>query len=191
MRHKTINMATKTIQKSIDWQDGKFQPAGIRRRLWYLAVSAIAANYTFDLDATTGMPTSAVVKTGPTLKADEKWRYIDFIPEKSSATSEPQGEYPSQTQLDKLKVVLPGTDPATTAAVSYINNHRCLFVYEDNSNNKRIVGNPDFPIKQTISQDLGEGPAGTANTTLNVEATNIIAMPFLTGELVTETTPTT
>ena len=86
-------MATNTcnaLQKSLAWCQGTPELPGVKRRIHYLAKSAIVAFPTLPRDAN-GRVTSAVLDGSFTLVADQKWKYIDILPDKSkprfSATS--------------------------------------------------------------------------------------------------------
>lgn len=173
------------IQKSLNWCEGTPEPAGIRRRAYYLAVSSVVKPPVLPTDEN-GRPTSATLEGEFTLAADETWKGIDFLPAKSQFQSDPQGEYPSQTQLDKLTLVLPGVGPEETAAAAYINNTRCYFLFQDMKGRWRLAGNPDYDMKNTVAQDLGQGSTGTTSTTIAVEHANIIPAPFYIGKILTE-----
>jgi hypothetical protein len=118
--------------------------------------------------------------------ADAKWKYIDIIPEKSQLTSEPQGELPSQTQLNKLVAVFPGVSPEASAAACYLNNSDNVFLVEDMKGFFRVVGCRKWLTKTTVSQDNGQGPTGTTSTTINVEAPDELPSPFYMGIIETE-----
>ena len=120
------------------------------------------------------------------LVADAKWKYIDIIPEKSQLTSEPQGELPSQTQLNKLVAVFPGVSPEASAAACYLNNSDNVFLVEDMKGFFRVVGCRKWFTKTTVSQDNGQGPTGNTSTTINVEAPDEVPSPFYMGNIETE-----
>lgn len=98
------------IQKSLGWCQGTPVLPGVRRRLYYLSKSAILKWPTLPRDEN-GRATSAELTGDFVLAADAKWKYIDHLPDKAQLTSEPQGEVPSQTQLNKLTVVHPASGP--------------------------------------------------------------------------------
>lgn len=173
------------LQKSLNWCEGTPEPAGIRRTTYYITMSAIVSAPSLPVDKL-GRPTSAVLQGDLKLAADQTLKSIQFLPDKSQFSSEPQGEYPSQTQLDKLNMVCPGVGPDETAACAYINNTRCVFFFQDMKGRWRMVGHPDYPSKNTVAQDLGQGATGTTSTTIAVEATNLVSAPFYTGKLDTE-----
>lgn len=180
-------MATKcnSIQKSLAWCQGTPELPGVKRRIYYLAKSGIVAFPTLPRDDN-GRPTSAVLEGSFTLAADQKWRYIDILPDKSQLTSEAQGELPSQTQLNKLTAVHPGVGADASAAAAYINNSDNVFVVEDMKGNYRVLGNDKWATKSTVAQDLGQGATGNTSTTISVEATDEVPAPFYKGTIETE-----
>ena len=133
-----------------------------------------------------GRVTSAVLEGSFTLVADQKWKYIDILPDKSQLTSEAQGELPSQTQLNKLTAVHPGVGAEASAAAAYINNSDNVFIVEDMKGNYRVLGNDKWSTKSTVAQDLGQGATGTTSTTISVEATDEVPAPFYVGTIETD-----
>jgi hypothetical protein len=133
-----------------------------------------------------GRLTSASYAGDFVLRADAKWKFIDILPDKSQLTSEAQGEYPSQTQLNKLTAVHPGVDEAASAASAYLNNNDNVFLVEDMRGAIRVVGSDKWPTKTTVSQDLGQGATGTTSTTISVEATDECPAPFYAGAIDTD-----
>ena len=166
-----------SIQQSLAWCQGKPQFAGIRRRLYFTARANIVKWPTLARDDN-GRVLSAVYDGEFVLAADTEWLYIDILPEKSQLTSEAQGEYPAQSQLNKLVAVHPGIELDATAAAAWFNNNETVFMVEDMAGNTRIVGNKDYPIKVTVSQDGGQGITGSAGTTITVEASDDVPAPF-------------
>lgn len=173
------------IQRSLAWCEGTPELPGIKRKAYYTNKSNIAQWPTLTHDAN-GRLTSAAYTGSFTLVADATWKYIEFIPTKSQLTSEAQGEYPSQTQLNKLVMVHPGVGSEATAAAAYLNNSDNVFIVEDMKGNYRVVGSEKWETKTTVAQDLGQGATGTASTTISVEATDECPAPFYSGSIVTE-----
>ena len=173
------------IQQSLGWCQGTPELPGVKRRVYYLAKSEIVEWPALSRDAN-GRITSAQYSGSFTLKADSKWKYIDILPDKSQLTSEPQGELPSQTQLNKLVAVHPGVGLRASAAAAYINNYDNVFLVEDMKGFFRVVGCDKWQTKSTVNQDLGQGPTGSTSTTINVEATDECPAPFYLGMIETE-----
>lgn len=181
----TTPTACSPLQKSLGWCQGSPELPGIKRRLYYISKSDIVSWPTLPRDAN-GRATSATLTGAFTLKADAKWKYIDILPDKSQLTSEAQGELPSQTQLNKLTAVHPSVGADATAAAAYINNSDNAYIVEDMKGKHRVVGSPNWITKSTVAQDLGQGAAGTASTTISVEAPDEVPAPFYSGAIVTE-----
>lgn len=158
---------------------------GVRRRLYYISKAEILEWPTLPRDEN-GRATSAELTGNFSLNADSKWKYIDHLPEKSQLTSEAQGEVPSQTQLNKLTIVHPGVGAEASAAAAYINNNDNVYLVQDMSDKWRVVGCERWQTKSTVAQDLGQGPTGTASTTISVEATDETPAPFYKGKIETE-----
>lgn len=174
-----------TLQKSLAWCQGTPELPGIKRRLYYISKLAIAKWPTIPHDANY-RPIGSAYAGSFTLLADEKWHYIDILPEKSQLTSEPQGELPSQTQLNKLTAVHPGVGQEATAMSAYVSNNDNVFIVEDMKGCFRVIGSPNWTTKTTVAQDLGQGATGTTSTTITVEATDELPAPFYAGEIVTD-----
>ena len=159
---------------------------GIRKRIYYISKDQIAEWPTYIRDYYNRRAKKAAYRGDFVLVADAKWKYIDIIPEKSQLTSEPQGELPSQTQLNKLVAVFPGVSPEASAAACYLNNSDNVFLVEDMKGFFRVVGCRKWFTKTTVSQDNGQGPTGNTSTTINVEAPDEVPSPFYMGIIETE-----
>jgi hypothetical protein len=166
-----------SIQKSLAWCQGRPQYTGIRRRLYFTARSNIVTWPTLEKDSN-GRVLSAVYDGDFILAADKEWLYMDILPDKSQLTSEAQGEYPAQSQLNKLVAVHPGIGLDAAEAAAWFNNNETVFLVEDMSGNMRVVGHKDYPIKVTVTQDTGQGITGSAGTTITVEASDDVPAPF-------------
>ena len=174
------------LQKSLAWCMGTPELPGIRKRIYYISKDQIAEWPTYIRDYYNRRAKKAAYRGDFVLVADAKWKYIDVLPEKSQLTSEPQGELPSQTQLNKLVAVFPGVSPEASAAACYLNNSDNVFLVEDMKGFFRVVGCRKWFTKTTVSQDNGQGPTGNTSTTINVEAPDEVPSPFYMGIIETE-----
>ena len=174
-----------TIQQSLAWCQGTPELPGIKRRIYYISKDQIVAWPTLTYDAL-GRLTSAAYSGSFVLAADATWKFIDILTDKSQLTSEAQGEFPSQTQLNKLVAVHPSVGVEASALSAYVNNNDCVYLVETVRGQFRVVGSEKWQVKSTVAQDLGQGATGTTSTTLNVEATDECPAPFYYGEIVTE-----
>jgi len=165
---------------------GKPELPGIRKRIYYISKDQIAQWPTYIRDYYNRRAKKAAYRGNFVLVADAKWKYIDILPEKSQLTSEPQGELPSQTQLNKLVAVFPGVSPEASAVACYLNNSDNVFLVEDMKGFFRVVGCRKWFTKTTVAQDNGQGPTGNTSTTINVEAPDEVPSPFYMGIIETE-----
>jgi len=165
---------------------GKPELPGIRKRIYYISKDQIAEWPTYIRDYYNRRAKKAAYRGDFVLVADAKWKYIDVLPEKSQLTSEPQGELPSQTQLNKLVAVFPGVSPEASAAACYLNNSDNVFLVEDMKGFFRVVGCRKWFTKTTVTQDNGQGPTGNTSTTINVETPDEVPSPFYMGIIETE-----
>ena len=172
------------LQKSLDWCEGMPQLPGIRRRVYFCNKNLIVAYPTLTRNDF-GRVTDAKYVGAFELAENAYWQYIDVNIDKSTVTSEPQGEVPSQTQLNKATFVHNGIDDEATAAAGFLNNSDCVIVYEDMRGHFRVLGNNKWRTLITVAQDQGQG-TNPASTTINVEVTDVIAPPFYTEGLETE-----
>ena len=174
------------LQKSLAWCMGTPELPSIRRRIYYISKDQIAEWPSYIRDDNNRRTKKVAYRGGFILVADAKWKYIDILADKSQLTSEPQGEIPSQTQLNKLVAVHPGVGPEATAAACYLNNGDNVFLVEDMKGFFRVVGCKKWLTKTTVTQDNGQGPTGSVSTTINVEATDEVPAPFYMGIIETE-----
>lgn len=181
----TTSNTCSILQKSIAHCEGTPVIPGVRKRIYYIAKSAILGWPKLPMD-NKGRPTSAVLTGDFVLAADEKWHYIDIDPAKSGLTSDAQGEYPSQTQLNKFSGVVPNCDAEASAAAAYINNCDIAMLIPDAQNNFRLVGSEIARSESKVTQDLGQGPTGTASTTIEHNATDYVPNPFYPGKIEAE-----
>ena len=174
------------LQKSLAWCMGTPELPGICKRIYYISQDQIAQWPAYVRDYTNRRTVKAAYRGDFVLVADAKWKHIDILPDKSQLTSEPQGELPSQTQLNKLVAVHPGIGPEASAAACYLNNSDSVFIVEDMKGFFRVVGSEKWITKTTVTQDNGQGPTGATSTTINVEATDEVPAPFYSGIIETE-----
>ena len=142
-----------SIQKSLAWCQGRPELPGVKRRVYYISKSDILQWPTLPHDAN-GRLTGTAYSGNFVLRSDSTWKFIDIIPDKSQLTSDPQGEYPSQTQLNKLVAVHPAVDAEGSAAAAYLNNNDNVFLVEDMRGAFRVVGSDKWLTKTTVNQDL-------------------------------------
>ena len=172
------------LQKSIGWCQGRPEFPGIRGRVYFVSKGNIVKYPTLTRDSLK-RATSATLTGNFELASGETWKYIDINVEKSQLTSEPQGEAPSQTQLNKLSMVHNGVGEDASAAAVYLNNNDNVFVVQDMAGRFRVVGNERWQGVTTVNQDNGQG-TNPASTTIEHQVVDELPAPFYVGTLETE-----
>ena len=155
---------------------------GLRRVICYTHKSNIVKWPVLPKDEH-GVPTSSVLEGSFELRSDVYWKRIVLVVNNSGITSEPQGEVPNQTQLNKLSALHPGVNEEASMLSAYVNNSDIVYLVQTAEGKWRCLGNEMYPTKSTVKQDNGQGPSGSAGTTLEAEATDIIPSPFYEGEI--------
>lgn len=173
------------VQESLRWCEGAPNFAGMQGTILYTAVSNIISWP--ERKKTLNGAELAEYKENSSfvLKADKKFLKIDILPSKSTSKSDPQGELPSSSQLNKISAVHPGTGVDASNAAAYINNVPCVFLVKDMDGNWRVCGCERWchEIKATVASDWGQGSAGSAQTTIEIEAPDTTPFPVYHGEL--------
>lgn len=172
------------IVKSMGWCQGKTVKPGIRRRAFAISVDQVIKFPTYTRDEL-GRVKSAMLQGKFQLVEGAKWAVIEHLPAKAEFKSETQGEYPSQTFKVNASLVHPGVGKEAAEATASFLNANCIFLVEDMDGNFRMIGSEDYDSVTTSSRDNGQGPTGTAGTTINIEASMEFDAPFYTGEIVT------
>lgn len=172
------------LAKSLRWCQGRTVLPGVKNKAYRINRANIAAWPTLTKDAN-GNLTAATYVGNFTLVANATWDIIDILADKSQLTSETQGEIPSKTQLNKLTLVHPTVAEDAAVFIASCINSDDIYLVPCADGKYRVVGCEMFPTKTTASQDQGQGVTGNANTTINVEASDITSAPFYTGEIVT------
>ena len=177
-------MSCTPISKSLNWCKGTPVLPGLTEQVYCINKANITAWPTLVKDSN-GRVTSANLSGSFTLASNAHWDVIDVLADKSQFTHESQGEVPSQTTLNKLTLVHPtvGDDAGTFTGV--VSNSDMVYIIKTADGKYRVVGSEMWPTKTTVNGDSGQGAAGTASTTINVEASDLIPAPFYAGPIVT------
>lgn len=182
-------MNCNVVQQSLRWCQGQANYSGIRGQLLYTAVSNIVS-WPKRKTSASGAELAEYNEAGGdsssfVFRADTKFNVIDILSAKSKVTSDPNGEFPSGSQLNKIEAVIPtsGVDAANLAAS--INNIPCIWIYRDMEGKYRVVGCQRWAseIKNTIATDSGTGAAGSAQSTLTIEAPDTTPPPAYFGSV--------
>ena len=186
---KANDCAAKTaLYDSLNWCPGASVLPGFRQRVYFIPFASIT---TFPqlkkMAEATKMKELATLEGNFVLAADAKWRYIDCDSVKANGSFESQGEQGGKTLVDKITVVYPSMDAASSALAAQLVNERCIFLFQQRDGQFRMVGSEAFGgATVTPTGALGEGETGAVATTFEVSGTTSVPMPFYPGEIETE-----
>lgn len=169
----------------MSWCQGKPARPGIKRRAYYVSIADILQWPTLEKDEL-GRITSVVYKGNFTLAEGVNFQYIDHLADKAEFKSEVQGEYPSQTFKNSVTLVHPGVGAEAAEATAALLNSNVVLIVEDMDGKLRVIGSPYYDTKISVSRDQGQGPTGTAGTTIGFEASDLVDSPFYEGEIPTD-----
>lgn len=178
-------MNCQTIIKSMGWCQGKTVKPGIRRRVFGISADQVLKWPQIQRDEL-GRVISSLLKGNFELVEGAVWSVIEHIPNKAEFKSETQGEYPSQSFKVSASLVHPGVGPEAADATASFLNVNAIFIVEDMDGNFRVIGSDDYDSVVTSSRDNGQGPTGTAGTTISIEASMDVDAPFYIGAIETE-----
>lgn len=167
------------------WCQGRPVKPGIRRRIFGVTIDQILKFPEIQRDEI-GRVKSSLLKGNFTLVEDAVWAVFEHLPNKAEFKSETQGEYPSQSFKVTCTFVYPGVDQAAADATVAFLNSSGVFLVEDMDGRFRMIGSEDYDTVISSSRDNGQGPTGTAGTTITIEASMEVDAPFYIGEIQTE-----
>lgn len=176
-----------SIYESLKHCSGKTVLPGIRRDVYFVPKSEIVAWPKLPAPATgKTLKQLATYEGNFTLAADKKWRKLEVLTTKSSLSSETQGEYPSQTSMNKGTLNYADTEEEATAFARQAITDQLVFLIPQRNGKYRVLGSESFDMTCKVSQTSGEGDTGTAGTTIEVSTTDVCPAPFYTGKIETE-----
>lgn len=169
--------------KSLEWCEGQSSIPGIKRRLYFTPASSIVTWPTLPNAFTTAMGELATLKGNFVLAEGAKWQHMDILESKSPVSSEPQGNKPNKTFLNKATIVLPHTDAEAAGFARLANNASFVYLVETNDGDFRVIGSDVFQSETSTSTALGGAVTDEKGTTLEVSCTDLAPAPFYTGPI--------
>lgn len=135
--------------------------------------------------AATTLDKVAVITDNIVTAADKKWLRVDLVPNESEPSSEQQGSFGSFTFLNKITLVMPGTEQKVTGLISVLNNDDVLVLVPQRDGKCRLFGNEAFHVDIKPSQTWGKAVTDANTTSIEISVTDEFATPFYEGEFET------
>lgn len=127
----------------------------------------------------------AVITKNIVLAADKMWMRVDLVPNESEPSSEQQGSFGAFTFLNKITLVMPGTEQKVTGLISCMNNDDVIILVPQRDGKCRLFGNAAFHVDIKPSQAWGKAVTDANTTTIEVSVTDEFATPFYEGDFET------
>lgn len=186
-----MKCTSQNLYQSIEQCDGSINTPGMARRLYYIAKRDIVTWPTIERpdSQVVGLTAEKIVSYAENfvLVADAKWKSIDVIRDKSSFSSETQGEQHGKTFLNKAELIVAGSSYNVVANAALMANSNMVFLVQK-ADRKFIVIGCDFYDGAITSTGVVSGAAATDAhiTTLSIEGADFVPLPFYPGTIETE-----
>ena len=176
------------VYGSLEACPGKKSLAGIRRRLYYIEKSAVAAFPSLpDITGTNSqeMKDLAVLLGEFTLAADKYFKHIDLKDEASNVTFEGVGENGSKLFNNQANAIVTGMGDEVKGFCRQALNDDLIYVYQNRDGKFCVIGNEAFTCHTTPTGDTGTEPTGAITTTLAIQCYDEAPVPTFKGKLYT------
>lgn len=167
------------------WADGEKNMGGLKTIGYFIPVA--------------DCETIAVLPTNPTTPAEEVTLDGDITPstgkyfnklystlETSEVVDENQGEPDAQSFVHKATIFFPGTKVEALAFAANVNNSNMIFIFEESTGNKRVIGSEAFPAKCKPSFTTGKATKDRKGMTMEIYSYGYTPAPLYTGVITLE-----
>lgn len=176
---------TKSLYDSIQSCPGQKNLPGIRRRLYYIPKSFIAAFPQLpklgDL-AVTSMAALAKLEGDFVLDQDKFFQFIDLKDEASNVTFEPAGDDSPLFNNQASAIVIGMPDEVKGFARQTIDDD-LVYVYQDRAGKFCVIGNEMFKTKTSPSGDTGAEATASTTSTFAISCFDECPVPTYVGKL--------
>ena len=174
------------LYENVGFCVGQASLPGMRPHFYYIKRADIVTFPKPLGNGATKLEDVAVIKENFELLADKKWKKVELIEGESEPSCEGQGAEGSKSFLNRVQLVVPGTEKKATGLITMLNNDDVVIAYPQRGGAIRIIGNEMFRVQFELGQNAGKGVTDTAQTTINASVSDTSAAPFYEGVLKTE-----
>lgn len=170
---------------NLTWADGEKNMGGLKTIGYFIPVS--------DID------TFAALPANPSTAEEEVTLEGDFTPgagkyfnkiystlETSEVKDESQGEPDGQSFKHSATIFYPGTKVEALAFAANVNNSNMLFIFEESTGQKRVIGSEAFPAKCKPSFTTGKATADRKGMTMEIYSYGYTPAPIYDGLITLE-----
>lgn len=175
----------KTLLQDVKFCQGKKSLPGTKKRVYLADIRDIVGFPTKPNRDAEGFSLDKVpVLTGAFTMAQGKYfAQVDIINNNGSIKVEAQGTFGTKTFKCTYTGNAPGTEEEVSGLIAELLNAEIIAVVPTRSGKFRVIGSEEFPAEINPSQDTGQAPTDTNQTTLEIAADDELPAPFFTGTL--------
>ncbi len=162
------------------WADGEENMAGVKVTCYYALASEIEVWAA--LPASPSTAAEEVTLAGNFRMTSAKyWRKLYVTMQTGEVIDEQQGEVDGQSFAQKATVFYPGTKAEALAFAKNANNSNMVFIFEEVTGNRRVIGSEAIPARVKPSFTTGKAYADRKGMTLEIEAHGYTPAPLYDG----------
>lgn len=175
----------KDLYEDVNYCQGSASLPGMRPHFYFERKANIVTFPNVQGDSATKLEDVAVIKDNFVLAADAKWIKVDLVEGESEPTCENQGNEGAKSFLNKVALVIPGTQKKVTGLISMMNNDDIVILYPQRDGALRVIGNNMFRVQLELGQNAGKGVTDSSQSTVTASVSDINPAPFYEGKFQT------
>lgn len=181
---------TKSVYESVEACPGQRILPGVRRRLYYINKSDIAAwpSAPSVNDENVTMAQLARYVGDFTLVADKYFQFIDLKDEASNAKFEPVGENGSKLFNNQAEAVVAGISDDIKGFSSQALNDDVIYVFQQRDGKFCVLGNEMFKCNTSPTGDSGTDATSATTTSVSIQVYDERPIPTYVGKLMLSAT---
>jgi len=166
---------------SLTWADGTKNMGGLKTIGYFIAVDDCTTIPTLP-----GSPATAeeeVTLEGDFDVGDNNFFKLYSTQETSEVMDENQGDLDGQSFIHKAEIFYPGTSAEALAFAAAVNNSNMIFIFEESTGQRRVIGSEAFPAKCKPSFTTGKATADRKGMTMEITSYGYTPAPLYTGKI--------
>ena len=170
--------------ENLEWADGTPNMAGVKVTGYYAPIADVdnfpeLPENPADVDEEVTLESV----TGVTMQTTKNFLTLYSTQETSEVVDENQGEPDGQSFVHKATVFYPGNKANAMAFAKHVNNSNMVFIFEEATGSRRVIGSRAFPAKCKPSFTTGKATADRKGITIEIMSYGYTPAPFYTGAI--------
>lgn len=175
----------KDLYEDVEYCQGSASLPGMRPHFYMIRKADIVTFPKVKGDNATKLEDVAVISDNFVLASDAKFKKVDLVDGESEPTCDNQGNEGAKSFLNKVTLVLPGTQKKVTGLISKLNNDDVVILYPQRDGAIRVIGNDMFRVQLELGQNAGKSVTDSSQSTVIASVSDINPAPFYEGKFQT------